>query len=128
MRDLLAVSKRACSAALVMSLLFSLIAKVNAQTIEQQKVILQMRIQEKEREITRTEEDLKQAKSPSYVAGCLWIGCLLGPIGALVWYFTDIKPKSDHKSDIKDKIKRLSQEKEQLQSQLNELLLKETGK
>ena len=112
-----------CSVVLLISLLFSLAPIVNAQTLEAQKNMLQMQIQQKDQEIMRAESDLRSA--PSFSLVCCLGGNLFFPLGTIVWYFVDVAPKKEAKEGLKETINRLTKEKEQLQNQLQQLILKE---
>jgi len=89
--------------------------------IDIQIEMINLKIEQIDREIERTERELRNIPGPNWVAGCLWIGCVLGLPGAVVWYFTDIKPKSDQRADLKDKIARLQGQRENLENQLMQL-------
>jgi len=87
-------------------------------SIDDQIVMIKTKIEQIDREISRTEDELRRVPGPNWLAGCLWIGCVLGLPGAIVWYFTDIKPKGDQRADLKDKIERLQNEKANFENQL----------
>jgi hypothetical protein len=88
--------------------------------------LLQLQIMQKEKEIKKAEEELKAFPPNSFIDGCVGSGlCFMGPIGAIIWYFNDVKPKNIQKSEINKKIDQLISEKEQLQDQLQMLVSKE---
>ncbi len=90
----------------------------HAQSKDAQIAALQMQINSLDLRISQADRELAAVGEPNWACGCGLMVVLAVIPGALIWYFTDVKPKEDRKREIQTRIDRLQQEKQNLQNQM----------